>query len=137
MLLRQYKRVRADKQEKFSYSNVKNVYLIVIYEKSPNEFKRFPKQYYHHSRQIFDTGLQLNMLQEFVMIPLDIYRKNVDNKNIETPLEAWFTFLTSEEPDRIIELITRYPEFKSMYETLYQMCENVERVMKCSRKNYA
>ena len=129
MLLRQYKRVRADKQEKFSYSNVKNVYLIVIYEKSPNEFKRFPKQYYHHSRQIFDTGLQLNMLQEFVMIPLDIYRKNVDNKNIETPLEAWLTFLTSEEPDRIIELITRYPEFKSMYETLYQMCENVERVM--------
>jgi len=129
LLLRQYKRVRSSQNETFTYNQIKNVYLIVIYENSPKEFKRYPEQYYHHAKQVFDTGLQLNMLQEFVMIPLDIYHRNVDNKSIETSLEAWLTFLTSDSPDRIVELITQYPEFKPMYETLYQMCQNVEKVM--------
>ena len=129
MLLRQYKRVRSIQGDKFAYNNVKNVYLIVIYEDSPKEFKKLSTEYYHYSKQVFDTGLKLNLLQEFIMIPLDIFRKNMDNKNIETELEAWLTFLTNDEPERIIELITCYPEFKPMYETLYQMCQNVERMM--------
>jgi len=53
----------------------------------------------------------------------------MDNKLIETPLEAWLTFLSDDRPEKIIELITKYPEFKPMYETLYQMCLNIERVM--------
>ena len=53
----------------------------------------------------------------------------MDNKPIETPMEAWLTFLSDDIPEKIIELITKYPEFKPMYETLYQMCQNVERVM--------
>ena len=63
------------------------------------------------------------------MISLDIYHKRTDNKPIESKLEAWLTFLSDDRPERIIELITNYPEFKPMYETLYQMCLNVERVM--------
>ena len=129
MLLRQYKRVRSTQGDKFSYNNIKTVYLIVIYEASPKEFKKLPKNYYHYGKQIFDTGLELNMLQEYVMIPLDIFYKNMENKIIETPLEAWLTFMACDEPDRIIELITEFPEFKPLYETLYQMCLNVERVM--------
>ena len=129
MLLRQYKRVRSNAGDSFSYNQIKNVYLIVIYEHSPKEFKALPNHYYHHSRQIFDTGLQINMLQEFIMIPLDIYHRNMDNKAIETPLEAWLTFLSDDNPDRIVELITKFPCFKAMYETLYQMCQNVERMM--------
>lgn len=73
--------------------------------------------------------LQLNLLQEFVFISLDIFKMNRHNKPIETPLDAWLTFLSTDEPDRIIELIGEYPEFKPMYETLYNMCRNVEEVM--------
>lgn len=129
MLLRQYKRIRSTQGENFSYNNIKTVYLIVIYEKSPKEFKKYPTKYYHYGKQVFDTGLQLNMLQEYVMIPLDIFHENMDNKTIETPLDAWLTFMASDNPDRIIQLITNFPEFKPMYETLYQMCLNIERVM--------
>ena len=129
MLLRQYKRVRSQQKKKFSYYQIKNVFLIVLYETSPKEFKKFPNEYIHHSKQIFNTGLQLEMLQEYVMISLDIFHKTMQNKPIETIEEAWLTFLTSDEPERIIELITRYPEFKPMYETLYSMCQNVEGVM--------
>ncbi len=129
MLLRQYKRIRSKQGDSFSYNDIKNVFLIVIYEKSPKEFHLFPNIYYHHAKQIFDSGLTLNLLQEYIMIPLDIFRKTMDNKNIETPLHAWLTFLSDDRPEKIIELITKYPEFKSMYEILYQMCHNTERVM--------
>ena len=129
MLLRQYRRVRARQGDDFAYSQIKNVYLIVIYEKSPKEFKEFPNTFYHHARQVFDSGLKLDLLQEYIMIPLDIYHKRADNKPIESKLEAWLTFLTDDRPERIMELITKYSEFKPMYETLYQMCMDVEKVM--------
>ncbi|MBO5303187.1 MAG: PD-(D/E)XK nuclease family transposase [Lachnospiraceae bacterium] len=129
MLLRQYKRVRGKRGDTFSYRDIKNVYLIVIYEKSPKEFHQLPEIFYHHARQVFDSGLKLNLLQEYIMIPLDIFHEKMQNKTIETELEAWLTFLSSDEPEVIIQLITQYPKFKAMYETLYQMCRNVEGVM--------
>ena len=130
MLLRQYRRVRSRQGDDFSYRDVKNVYLIVIYENSPKEFKDFPEVYHHHARQVFDSGLQIDLLQEFVMIPLDIFRAQMHNKPIETPLEAWLTFLGEDKPERVIELITACPEFKELYATLYEMCRNTERVMR-------
>ena len=129
MLLRQYKRVRNQQKKKFSYYQIKNVFLIVLYEKSPKEFKKYPQEYMHHSKQVFNTGLELELLQEYVMIPLDIFRETMQNKPIETLLEAWLIFLSSDNPERIIELITKYPRFKPLYETLYRMCQNVEGVM--------
>ena len=129
MLLRQYKRIRSQQKENFSYHQVKNVYLIVLFETSPKEFKEFSKEYLHRSKQIFNTGLQLEMLQEYVMISLDIFHNTMQYKSIETLEEAWLTFLSSDDPEKIIELISRYPEFKPLYETLYQMCRNVEGVM--------
>lgn len=38
-------------------------------------------------------------------------------------------FLSTEEPEVIISLITQYPEFKSMYQHIYEICQNVEGVM--------
>lgn len=63
------------------------------------------------------------------MIPLDIFHKKMHNKAIENELEAWLTFLSDDNPESIISLIKEFPEFKAMYETLYLMCQNTERVM--------
>ncbi len=43
LLLRQYKRVRGQKQKKFSYKDIKNVFTIVFFEQSPKEFHSFSK----------------------------------------------------------------------------------------------
>ena len=51
------------------------------------------------------------------------------NKPIETDLEAWLTFLSEDRPEKIIELIAAYPVFQGMYESLYRMCQNTEKVM--------
>lgn len=129
MLLRQYKRVRNQQKKKFSYYQIKNVFLIVLYEKSPKEFKKFSREYIHHAKQVFNTGLELELLQEYVMIPLDIFHATMQNKPIETLLEAWLMFLSSDNPERIVELIAKYPQFKPLYEALYRMCQNVEGIM--------
>ena len=69
------------------------------------------------------------MLQEYVLIPLDIYKESKHNKAIENKLEAWLSFLCDDSPERILELIEKYPSFKDMYEDVYETCRNIEGVM--------
>ena len=132
LLLRQYKRVR-EKQRgqkgKFSYKNIKNVYTIVIFEKSPMEIRMLENRYIHKSFWGFDTGLKMNLLQNFIFIALDIFRKNMENKTVENELDAWLMFFASEEPERIIELIESYPGFREIYRDIYEICLNMEKVM--------
>ena len=117
-LLRQYKRVRGEMGKKFNYRNIKNVYTVVFFEQSPEEF-----------RQKSDTGLCLELLQEYYFVPLDIFRETMENKRISSELEAWLSFLSYDEPERIEELITGYPKFKAMYGDIFEVCRNMEKVM--------
>ena len=64
-----------------------------------------------------------------MFIPLDIFCKSMENKPIGTPLEAWLAFLSFTSPERIEELITSYPQFKAMYQEIYELCLNTEKVM--------
>lgn len=130
LLLRQYKRVKGEKKKKFTYRDIKTVYTIIFLEKSTEEFTEIKECYVHRSKQIFDSGLKLNLLQEFILIPLDIFTQIAHNKIIEEKLEAWLTFFSTDNPERIIGLIEAYPEFKEMYEEVYNICLNTERVMK-------
>ena len=127
-LLRQYKRVKSRRNKKFTYQDIKTVYTIVFFEKSTSEFHAVD-EYIHYSKQVFNSGLELNMLQEYVLIPLDIYKENNHNKTIDNELDAWLTFFSEDSPDRIIELIEKYPAFKEIYEEVYEMCRNIEGVM--------
>lgn len=77
----------------------------------------------------YDTGLKLETLQKSVWVALDIFRKNIENRSIENKLEAWLFLLSSDEPERIMELLEKYPEFREIYEEVYQMCRNVEGIM--------
>ena len=92
-------------------------------------FREFSDKYVHMFQQESDTGIKMNLLQNYIFIPLDIFRKNVQYKGIKNKLDAWLTFLSTDEPEQIIGLITEYPEFKAMYEHMYNMCRNVEDVM--------
>lgn len=128
-LLRQYKRVRGKKGKNFTYQQVKQVYTIIFFERSPEIFHAFPNHWLHKFRQQSDTGITMELLQEYYFIPLDIFQKNMHNKGINTSFEAWLTFLSSTSPERIEELITHFPEFKLMYQEIYDLCLNTERVM--------
>lgn len=129
LLLRQYKRIRGEKGKGFHYRDMKDVYTIVFFERSIEEFHQFPDKYLHYFEQSSNTGVKLNLLQKYLFIPLDIFRKSLQNKNIETKLEAWLAFLSIDDPERIIQLLDNYPEFKPMYEQIYEICRNVDGVM--------
>ena len=129
LLLRQYKTARSKKKEKFTYKDVKNVYTIVLIDKSTGDFHDFQEVYKHNFQQQSDTGLEMNLLQKYVFIPLDLFRSNVQNKGIKNKMDAWLAFLSMDDPDMIIRLSTEYPEFKAMYQQIYEICRNVEALM--------
>ena len=129
LLLRQYKRVRGERRKKFSYRDIRSVYTIVLYEKSPGAFHRFPHEYKHNFEQKSDTGLEMELLQKYLFIPLDIFRKIQQNKDITDKLEAWLAAFSIDDPETIIQLLERYPEFRQMYEEAYDVCRNIEEVM--------
>ena len=144
LLLRQYKRVKGEKKKAFSYKDIKYVYTIVFFETSIKEFHEYPQNYIHKFKQQSDTGLELELLQKYVFIPLDIFHGIYHNDgksngkngggNCWNRTEAWLTFLSTDQPEIIIELIRQYPEFKEMYEEIYVMCQNVEKVMEMFSK---
>lgn len=134
LLLRQYKRIRGNDTHKNAYKDMKNVYTIILFERSPSEFKQFPEAYVHQFSQKSDTGLEINLLQKYIFIPLDIFLRNIHNKGIRNKLDGWLAFFCDDSPERIIELLEKYPEFKPLYEHVYEMCRNVEKVMEMYSK---
>lgn len=129
LLLRQYKRLKNRKGKKFSYRDIKNVCTIVFFEKSTKEFHVFPDDYIHNIRPKSDTGIEIDLLQEFFFIPLDIFRNIRQNRGIRNRLEAWLTFLGEDDPEEIIKLLEKYPDFKELYQDMYKICQNTEKVM--------
>lgn len=88
----------------------------------------------HYFAQQSDTGLKISLLQEYVFIPLDIFKNILQNKGIRNKLEAWLTFLSVDELEAILKLITEYPQFNRCYEEIYELCRNTEKVMEMYSK---
>ena len=132
MLLRQYKRVRRELGKKFHYRDIKKVYTIVLFEKSNSVFKSFSKDIYiHRFQQQSDSGIELNLLQEYTFICLDIFDDIIHNegRKIDSRLEEWLVFLKEDDPDMIIKLLEQNSEFRDIYEEIYNICRNSERMM--------
>ena len=72
-----------------------------------------------------------------LFVPLDIFHKTMENKDINTELEAWLTFLSTDDPEQIYNLIRKFPMFKEMYEDIFHLCQNTERVMNMYSKELA
>ena len=137
LLLRQYKRVRAELGQGFTYRKIQKVYTIVLFEKSNSDFSNFSKEIYiHHFEQKSDTGVEMNLLQEYTFICLDIFGDIIQNEDrkIENRLEEWLVFLSQDDPDMIMKLLDRNPEFQKIYEEIYTLCLNMEGMMEMFSK---
>ena len=140
LLLRQYKRVRAELGQGFTYRKIQKVYTIVLFEKSNSEFSNFSKEIYiHHFEQKSDTGVEMNLLQEYTFICLDIFSDIIQNEDrkIENRLEEWLVFLSQDDPDMIIKLLNQNADFQEIYEEVYTICLNMERMMEMFLKELA
>ncbi|PXX44772.1 PD-(D/E)XK nuclease-like transposase [Hungatella effluvii] len=113
LIIRQYDRQKSLKKKKFSYRDLQKVYTIVLVEHSSREFHQIPDQYIHRSSQKFDTGLELELLQEYIFIALDIFQEITHN--IDKELDAWLYFLSSDKPEDMIRVTEAYPAFRELY----------------------
>ena len=113
LVMRQYTQVKAEKKKKFSFKDLKPVYLIVLMENSTQNFKQVAPNYIHRVHYTCDTGANINFLSNYTYISLDTFHSV--RQNISDYLDAWFTFLSSDAPEDILNLIEAYPEFKEYY----------------------
>ena len=118
LLVRQYDRIRAELDKKFTYQDMKPVYVIVLMEQSPAIFHTNPGTYLHRSESRLDSGIKIPNLLIFIYIPLDFFLKIPHNELTE--LEAWLYFLSSDNPLHIQRIIEKYPFFRELYQDIIE-----------------
>ena len=103
--------------KKFSYQDMRKVYTIVIFEKSPKSFSKIPNCYIHRGRIVFDSGLEMDFLQEYCLVALDVFRQNPysEDRNEQT---AWLSFLTTETLEDAERLMNKYPWLEEIYKEI-------------------
>ncbi len=127
MIMRQYNRVKSRRGKAFSYKDLKTVYLFVLMEKSPNEFRTYPYAYIHQRQTAYSSGIRLPDLARITYISLDTFRSL--GQNITTKLDAWLTFLSCDDAAHITELVRNYPEFMEYYKEIAVFRTNPEEVI--------
>ncbi len=131
LVMRQYARVKGEKGKNFTYHDIRKVYVIVIYEKSTGEFHKISDAYIHHGNTVFDTGLDLKLLQEYFLIALDVFQKFPYPK-IRSEQTAWLSLLTTENMEDAEKLMEEYPEYlwiEEIYEEMAMLCHRPEEVL--------
>jgi len=113
MIMRQYNRIKSEQGKKFTYRNMKPVYLIVFMEKSSEAFRMVAPQFIHKQVHAYSSNVQVTDLNNIIYISLDTFRENI--QNITNKLEAWLTFLSATSYEAILKLVEAYPEFLEYY----------------------
>lgn len=127
LIMRQYSKVRTEKGKDFSYNHLKPTILIVLMEHSSRNFTAVSPHYIHREQVSYDSGAVLKSLTHTIYISLDTFRSVVHN--IDTELDAWLTFLGSDDPADIVKLINTYPEFLDYYKEILEFRRNPKELM--------
>ena len=129
MVLRQYNRVKRLMKKDFSYQAVKNVFVIVIYEKTTSEFHALSEKWIHHGEVTFDTGLKVKLLSECWLIALDVFKENLYTENVEVNRKnGWLTLFASRTAQEAEEAVRRYPWLEEIYQEMASYRERPEEV---------
>lgn len=133
-LMRQYNRTRARMKKAFSYRHMNPVLLIILMEDSPALFQEAAPVYIHRRRSVYDSGIELRDLEHVIYISLDTFQKRAHNNTITNELEAWLTFLSTDDPQQIARLVESYPSFLELYADVARLrCKPEELIYMISR----
>ena len=128
LVMRQYARAKSLRGDKFSYRDMRKVYTIVIFENSAGNFHRMPEAYIHRGRIAFDTGLEMDFLQEYCLVALDVFRQipYAVDRNEQT---AWLSLLVTETVEEAERLMTEYPWLEEIYKEIAMLRQKPEEVL--------
>ena len=128
LVMRQYARVKGQKGRGFTYRDIKKVYVIVIFERSMGMFHEMPDRYIHYGKTIFNTGLKMELLQEYCLIALDVFTgfPYAKEKGEQT---AWLSLLVTENLADAEQLIQEYPWLEDIYKEIAMLRQNPGEVL--------
>lgn len=129
LLLRQYSRLRGKAGKRFTYGDIKKVYVIVLFEESPAVFHKYPGVYLHYGKTKFETGLPLELLQEFCLISLDVFCEIPYSKDEKSEQRAWLSLLTTEDLKNAERWIQEYPWLEEIYQEIAMLRRKPEEVL--------
>lgn len=131
LIMRQYTRIKNEKGNKFKYSDMPQVYVIILMDKSSREFSvENVCDHYIHKRQVnYDSGADLRSLQNITYITLDTFRNKLQNEGIQSLQDAWLTFFSSVKVEDILKLIDMFPEFRDYYRDIAKYRRKPEEVI--------
>lgn len=115
LVMRQYTRTKGRQGKEFTYKDMKKVYTIVLFEESAAAFHMEPPCYIHYGSVKFNTGLKLELLQEYCLIALDEFRKYPYSKD-RNEQTAWLSLLATEDIGEADRLIKEYPWLEEIYQ---------------------
>ncbi len=122
LIMRQYNQVKAERGKHFSFRDLKPVCMIIIMEHSARVFLDAFPNYIHRQQITYDSGAKVTSLFKTIYVSLDIFHAVVHN--ISNPLEAWLTFLSSDDPEQIVRLVNAFPEFLDCYQDIVKFRTN-------------
>lgn len=128
-LVSQWEKKQKKLGKKFRNRSIGKVCMIVLFEDCPIKSETAPETYVHRGKICFDTGISLEFLQEYYLLNLDFCQDIRREKDIQTELEGWMTFLGCRQPEKIVQLIKTYPHFKGIYQELYEVCRDGEKIL--------
>ena len=127
LVMRQYNRMKSQKKQDFRFKDMKPVYLIILMEHSAKEFAEVAPAYIHRGYHQFDSGAKIDLLTNILYISLDTFHDVVHN--ITNKRDAWLTFLSSDRPEDILQLVKAYPEFMECYQDIVEFRRKPEELM--------
>ncbi len=133
------------------YNDLKKVYTIIIFEKTPKEFKENNPEHKFliHGNMKFDVDIELGMLEEIYIIALDIFAEheysiNIDDIKGKNPeeitdeefirccdyeLSIWLKLLTSRSDEEVTMLAEKYEWIEEIYLELMKFMEDPDDFM--------
>ena len=88
--------------------------------------------YLHIGTTTFNTGLNINMLQEYYIIALDVFRENIYPKvrqNADYMQTAWLSLLSARTMDDSEELLKNYPFMEDILRDMAEYLRRPEEVL--------
>jgi len=99
-----------------------------LFEQSTKEFHEIEEEYIHRGKTTFNTGLKLELLQEYCLVALDVFRKMPYPKE-ERKVASWIGLLATETIDDAQRLISEYPWLKEIYVEMAEYLRKPEEVL--------
>ena len=97
-------------------------------DQSSAEFSAVAPEYMHTRISSYSSGAAVTDLEHVTYISLDTYRSLGQNE-IKTKLDAWLTFFSYEDPEHVISLVNKYPEFLPLYRNIAEFRHKPEEVI--------